>query len=177
MWYRFHVHSWYNSSFSKNTIYHHILFSNFNIIILLYFGRTDQEENICLRGVIRYAYSLWLKFRNIGKYFEYIVTSNLPFWKWVQLVKLCRKIFVCIITNKWVLLSLFAAAPPNVTPISSPIFANLGPPYNTDPNRHLSRPGQKGVVNNLFSYGGYQKLLNALEEGWKILVAGSNACL
>ena len=53
-----------------------------------------------------------------------------------RLVKLCKPFFcgslTHIITNKWVLLTVFAASPPIATPIAIPNFANLYPPSNTN---------------------------------------------
>ena len=40
-----------------------------------------------------------------------------------------------------------AALPPIETPISGPIFADLGHPSNTKPISHLSKTGKKGAKN------------------------------
>ena len=139
MWYRLHAQCWYINHFLKNAIYHHLSFRNFNILIFLFFLITDQEDNICVRGVIRCAYVLWSKLHNIGEYFAWAVTSLSPFSDRVWFVKSRRQIFAWIITNKWVMLPLFEAAPPNVTPIASSFFTKLAPPSNTDLNIQLSR--------------------------------------
>ena len=46
-----------------------------------------------------------------------------------------------IITNARVFLPLFAASPPIVTSIASPIFVDLRPPSNTELIRHINRTG------------------------------------
>ena len=77
------------------------------------------------------------------RYFAYVVPGLFLFSNRVRFVKSCRPIFcdnlARIISNKWVLFPLFSTAPPNVTPIASPVCANLGPPSNTDLIRYPIR--------------------------------------
>ena len=93
MWYILHIQSWYINHFSKNVIYLHLPFSNYNIINLLCFEITDQEDNICVRRVIRCVYLLWLKFHNIGEYFAWIVTIRFTLLKSIPIIQVAQTDF------------------------------------------------------------------------------------
>ena len=93
---------------------------------VVFWNHTPGRHHLCASST-KICVHIITKIHNIGEYFACVVPSRFSFSDQIWFVKLCRHIFECIITNKWVMLPLFAAEHKNITSISSPFLQIWSP--------------------------------------------------